>query len=168
MHPISIAAAAALIPSVFAINYGGSGDSASKTMAASPATSSGSDGAVHVVNVGRNGRLSFEPNQVKAAVGDRVEFHFFPDFHSVAQSSFDKPCEPLNDTAFFSGPVDIQSGMSDMVWTLDIRDEDPKWFYCATANHCQSGMVGVINPAYESRPPSHHLYGWCPFPIVLN
>ncbi|KAK2034741.1 Cupredoxin [Colletotrichum zoysiae] len=104
-------------------------------------------GATHVVKVG-DGGLKFEPNNVKAAVGDKVEFHFYPKSHSVAQSAFDTPCTPLSNgttTGFFSGPVPVASGVGDMVWTLDVKDKSPKWFYCATAMHCQGGMVGAIN-----------------------
>lgn len=32
------------------------------------------------------------------------------------------------------------------VFTVLVKDTKPMWFYCATANHCQSGMAGVINP----------------------
>lgn len=32
-------------------------------------------------------------------------------------------------------------------FTITIDDPSkPKWFYCALANHCETGMVGVINP----------------------
>ncbi|KAK2040421.1 Cupredoxin [Colletotrichum somersetense] len=104
-------------------------------------------GATHVVKVG-DGGLKFDPENIKAAVGDSVEFHFYPKSHSVAQSAFDTPCMPLSNgttTGFFSGPVPVASGVGAEVWTLDIKDKSPKWFYCATGNHCQSGMVGVIN-----------------------
>jgi hypothetical protein len=29
---------------------------------------------------------------------------------------------------------------------LTINNTDPIWFYCPQSDHCQSGMVGVINP----------------------
>ncbi|KAK1593758.1 Cupredoxin [Colletotrichum navitas] len=104
-------------------------------------------GATHVVKVG-DGGLTFSPNDIKAAVGDLVEFQFYPKAHSVAQSAFDTPCTPLSNgttTGFFSGPVPVTSGVGAMAWTLEIKDKSPKWFYCATGKHCQSGMVGVIN-----------------------
>ncbi|GKT44364.1 putative GPI-anchored cupredoxin [Colletotrichum spaethianum] len=110
--------------------------------------------AVHVVKVG-DGGLKFEPNSVKAAVGDKVEFHFYPKAHSVAQSAFDTPCQPLTNgttTGFFSGPVAVASGVGAEAYTIDITDTSPKWFYCATGMHCQGGMVGVINaPATGQR-----------------
>ncbi|KAJ0158752.1 putative GPI-anchored cupredoxin [Colletotrichum tanaceti] len=104
-------------------------------------------GDVHVVKVG-DGGLTFDPISLTAAVGDVVEFHFYPRTHSVAQSAFDSPCQPLNGTAagFFSGHVQVASGVSPEVFTVQVTDSDPKWYYCATGQHCQGGMVGVINP----------------------
>ncbi|KAH7165754.1 Cupredoxin [Dactylonectria macrodidyma] len=121
------------------------GNSDATTTAASAASSStASADGVHIIKVGEDG-LAFDPQELTAAVGDTVEFHFYPMAHSVAQSSFALPCEPLNDTSFFSGPVAVSSGVSDTVFTLTIESEDPIWYYCATAKHCQNGMVGVIN-----------------------
>ncbi|KAI8203257.1 hypothetical protein K4K52_005656, partial [Colletotrichum sp. SAR 10_76] len=155
----------ALLPAVAMAQYGyGSGDatddSSSSSMsmdmsmsmtttasAAAASSSSSASGTVHVVKVGESG-LTFSPNDVKAAVGDTVEFHFYPKAHSVAQSSFDKPCEPLSNgtaTGFFSGPVPVSSGEGADVFSVKVDDASPKWFYCATAQHCQGGMVGVIN-----------------------
>ncbi|KAH7358730.1 Cupredoxin [Plectosphaerella cucumerina] len=97
---------------------------------------------VHRVDVGEGG-LTFEPAELTAAVGDSVEFHFLGGFHSVARSSFDSPCTPVNGSDnIFSGPI---TGPSDEVFTVPIESEDPIWYYCATGQHCQNGMVGVIN-----------------------
>jgi len=55
---------------------------ATSTMAASMGTE-----AVHVVQVGSNGSLTFSPNNVIAAVGDLVQFQFNPKvglFHPFA------------------------------------------------------------------------------------
>ncbi|KAF3352623.1 hypothetical protein VdG1_08789 [Verticillium dahliae VDG1] len=98
--------------------------------------------------VGESG-LTFDPAEVTAAVGDVVEFHFYPQAHSVAQSSFDSPCQPLNTTGFFSGPVRVQSGVSDQVFSVTVENTNPQWYYCATGQHCQNGMVGVINAPVE-------------------
>lgn len=123
------------IPAVLA-QYGGG----STSNEPSPSIS-----GVHVVKVG-DGGLTFDPAEVKAAVGEVVEFHFYPRAHSVAQSSFDSPCQPLNTTGFFSGPVKVSDGVSEQVFSVTIKDEKkPLWYYCATGDHCQKGMVGVIN-----------------------
>ncbi|KAF6810640.1 extracellular serine-rich protein [Colletotrichum sojae] len=143
----------ALLPAAVMAQYGYGNEAAAATTSASGSSSSSIAG-VHVVKVG-DGGLTFSPNDIKAAVGDVVEFHFYPRAHSVAQSSFDKPCEPLSNgttTGFFSGPVAVSSGVGAEVFTVEVKDENPKWFYCATAQHCQGGMVGVINaPASGAR-----------------
>jgi len=43
------------------------------------------------VNVGEDG-LAFNPNSITAAVGDIVEFYFYPNNHSVAEGDFNTPC----------------------------------------------------------------------------
>ncbi|KAJ5715281.1 uncharacterized protein N7483_012462 [Penicillium malachiteum] len=99
---------------------------------------------VHKIDVGEDG-FSFDPASLSASVGDTVEFHFYPQNHSVAQASFDDPCHPLNSSGFFSGFVPT-SEESKTVFTLTINNTDPIWYYCGQEGHCQAGMVGVINP----------------------
>ncbi|GAA5968107.1 hypothetical protein JCM11641_003733 [Rhodosporidiobolus odoratus] len=73
--------------------------------------------------------------------------------HSVTQSSFVSPCEPLlnastDERGFDSGYVPVSAGATDSpTWTLNISSSTAIWFYCAQANHCQQGMVGSINAA---------------------
>ena len=55
------------------------------------------------VAVGKDG-LVFTPDSVTADKGDMLDFHFYPDEHSVTQSTFDKPCVPSNN-GVFSGIV---------------------------------------------------------------
>jgi len=125
---------------------GGGGGSTTSTTAAAPATTTASSsGSVHTVTVG-NGGFAFSPNSIVAAVGDTIEYHFYPPEHSVAQSTFDAPCVPSGPTAFFSGPFSQSSGQNTNVFTLTINDTNPIWFYCAVPTHCESGMFGVINP----------------------
>ncbi|CAM1504611.1 Fc.00g022020.m01.CDS01 [Cosmosporella sp. VM-42] len=138
---------ASALPAALA-QYGES-SSLTTTAAASSSSSAAVDG-VHIVKVG-DGGLTFEPAEVTAEVGDKVEFHFYPMAHSVAQASFDAPCQPLNTTGFFSGPVAVKSGMSDEVFTVEVKDTKPLWFYCATAKHCQGGMVGVVNAPSDGK-----------------
>ncbi|CZR66884.1 uncharacterized protein PAC_16785 [Phialocephala subalpina] len=96
------------------------------------------------VAVGQSG-LTFSPNDITAAVGDSVEFSFFPKNHSVTQSSFAKPCQPLAN-GFFSTfqPTTSESANT---FTILVNDTKPIWLYCGqtTGNHCQSGMVAAIN-----------------------
>lgn len=54
------------------------------------------------VSVGSGGRLVFNPETLTAEKGDTVEFVFYPSAHSVAESTFDKPCE-AKEKGIFSG-----------------------------------------------------------------
>jgi len=121
---------------------------------AAPSPTGANDVLVHVIQVGSaNGTLKFSPEVTNAAVGDKIQFQFYPKNHSVAQSSFDSPCNPLaqgatsNVTGFWSGFMPVTAQDTSMpVFTIDVKAATPIWFYCATAKHCQGGMVGVINP----------------------
>ncbi|KAH9869938.1 hypothetical protein J1614_006859 [Plenodomus biglobosus] len=137
---------------------------ASSTLSAVGALSTGSGAAgaaegmvtVHIVQVGGpNGSLTFVPNNVKAAPGDLVQFQFHPKNHSVAQSTFDNPCVPIQNImpnktdAFFSGfmPTNASAAATNqlLTYTVPVKDDKPVWFYCTQGQHCQAGMVGAIN-----------------------
>ncbi|KLU91589.1 hypothetical protein MAPG_10107 [Magnaporthiopsis poae ATCC 64411] len=104
------------------------------------------------VIVGKNG-TTFQPNNIKAAVGDAVQFQFMGGNHTVTQSTFDNPCTPINDfvknvTGVHSGyvPFAASAAMGQVpVYTIMINNTNPMWLYCAQAKHCQNGMVMVIN-----------------------
>ena len=52
---------------------------------------------------------SFDPDEVKAAKGDIVEFHFEKGNHSVVAGEYKLACSPLelkSDGSFFSGFID--------------------------------------------------------------
>lgn len=131
-----------------------SATSGTSTAAAGAAASSGAAGVkVHVVKVGDESgtSLTFSPADIKAAVGDMVQFHFYPKNHSVVQSTFDQPCEPIsnhqpNVQGIFSGFMPVSANSTEMPsFTIPVTDTKPIWFYCSQGKHCQSGMVGVIN-----------------------
>ncbi|KAI4255095.1 MAG: hypothetical protein LQ352_002724 [Teloschistes flavicans] len=153
---------------------GGSGsmDSGSGSSSMMPSSSMGSASApmstgtpsgpvrVHVVKVSnKKGDLIFEPNNMQAAPGEMVQFHFYPKNHSVVQSTFDQPCQPIKNnmpsaTGFFSGFMPVKANASMMPsYTIMVNDTKPIWYYCSQGDHCQDGMVGVINPpaANQSR-----------------
>ncbi|KAM5540662.1 hypothetical protein V8D89_005693 [Ganoderma adspersum] len=92
--------------------------------------------------------LSFNPNNVTAAVNDTVTFIFStaPSNHTVVQSLFAKPCEPAPG-GFASGYI-AGDATNPKNFTLVVGDTKPIWFYCAqtTKTHCIAGMVGAINP----------------------
>ena len=57
-----------------------------------------------------NPNLVYTPDKLTPAKGDTIVFAFTSKEHSVAQSSFDKPCEYLDDGIFsgFPGAVSLQ------------------------------------------------------------
>ncbi|KAJ7642926.1 Cupredoxin, partial [Mycena rosella] len=93
----------------------------------------------------------FNPNQITAPNGTVVTFQFtgIPGNHSVTQSSFDAPCQPLKG-GFDSGWILIEAGTTaPPQWSINItNDQTPIWFFCKQlipSPHCTAGMVGVIN-----------------------
>ncbi|KAF3922556.1 hypothetical protein ABW21_db0206890 [Orbilia brochopaga] len=101
----------------------------------------------------RNGdsELVFTPEVIYQDVGEQVRFQFYPQNHSVAQSSLNSPCAPLGGASsgagFFSGfnSVDDIQGPNP-TFMINITSSEPVYFYCAQGRHCQGGMVGIINP----------------------
>ncbi|PVI07015.1 hypothetical protein DM02DRAFT_382565 [Periconia macrospinosa] len=115
-----------------------------------------STGVVHRIFAGstvENGGLHFEPQNVVASIGDAIEFHFLPKNHTVVQSSFDKPCEPLADgSGVFSGfNFRTDAGEAPNVFRFTVKNNEPFWYYCSQTNgdHCQKGMSGVINQNFN-------------------
>ncbi|MCJ1395520.1 hypothetical protein MMC18_008406 [Xylographa bjoerkii] len=105
---------------------------------------SAANSTTHDVTVGANSQLVFSPNIITAAIGDKVNFHFFSKNHSVSQSTFGAPCVPSSSFAIFSGFQPTSSESTD-VFTITVNDTKPTWIYCAQGNHCESGMAMVIN-----------------------
>ncbi|KAF1927409.1 Cupredoxin, partial [Didymella exigua CBS 183.55] len=105
--------------------------------------------ADHKVVVGtKTGDLVFKPDNITAAEGDTVTFSFWPKNHSIAQAAFNSPCQPMN-KGFWSGfvPTSDTSKVANWTFTYEVTNAStPIWFYCTQGKHCQSGMVGVINP----------------------
>jgi plastocyanin len=63
----------------------------------------------HKIIVGPDGQLVYNPANISAAIGDTVTFEFRPKNHTVTQSSFLKPCEPLVNAT--TGAVGFKSGL---------------------------------------------------------
>ncbi len=149
---------------------GSSTMSAASTMAGAAAPSgTGRMVNMHVVKVSnKNGDLVFEPKDMQAKVGEMVQFQFYPKVclfhvmaeaqrltirsknHSVVQASFDMPCMPMKNSmgmkGLFSGYMPVKPTDTTMpAYTIMVNDTKPIWYYCSQGNHCQSGMVGVIN-----------------------
>lgn len=114
-------------------------------LAALAAANTASAGQTIKVQVG-NGGKQFNPNNIQAKVGDFVEFTFFPQNHTVTQSSFKDVCQPLAN-GFNSDFTPTKDGPSPKTFTIEVKDTKPIWFYCAQGDHCKSGMVGAVNAA---------------------
>ncbi|KPM40828.1 hypothetical protein AK830_g5691 [Neonectria ditissima] len=115
----------------------------------------------HKVEVGKDGEV-FDPETIKAAKGDVVEFHF-DSKHSVVAGDFKKPCNPLSTGGFYSGSLPSGGKVSSILsssnsspcllttipgksyFSVTINNTEPIFFYCSVNDHCQEGMVGVIN-----------------------
>jgi plastocyanin len=148
---ISGVVAAPQYPSAPSYNNRPSTTLATHTSTSTPSKTVSLTGVTHTVVAGRSS-LVFEPNNIVAQIGDIVEWHYFPKNHSVAQSSFGKPCVPIDDNAVFSGfNFKVDQGQSDKVFQLVVKDQTPFWFYCSqtVGNHCQNGMSGVINQNFD-------------------
>jgi len=103
------------------------------------------------VLVGANGTLTYQPNQVVAAVGDTITFSFLSKNHTATQSTFAAPCENMTtptagiDSGFFFVPPNATSIAQ---WSFTLTNASaPLWFYCRQATHCESGMVFAVNPS---------------------
>jgi len=99
------------------------------------------------------GVYQFIPSSITAKNNSVITFTFsgIPGNHSVTQSTFDSPCQPMSG-GFDSGWVEILVNHSSGIlpqWNLTItNDATPIWFYCKQLiplQHCTQGMVGGIN-----------------------
>lgn len=107
---------------------------------------------VHLVTVGENGGLTYNPPSVQAAPRDIISFQFRSKNHTITQSSFDSPCRKLEFTST-SGQVGFDSGYMPVsadasafpTFNITVNDTAPAWAYCRQANHCGGGMVFAIN-----------------------
>jgi plastocyanin len=104
----------------------------------------------HIVEVGKNG-LKYTPPYITANIGDEVQMNFFALNHTLVQSSFQDPCEPLAN-GIFAGfqPTSVTKNTTGLVTFKTVKfqvdTKSPLWFYCAQGNHCQQGMTFAINP----------------------
>lgn len=105
-----------------------------------------------MVKVAVNNSLTYEPNDITAAVGDMIQFQFFGGNHTATQSTFDQPCQPIsqnsNVTGFHTGfiPAAASEAMGmRAVYSVMINNTNPLWIYCAQGKHCENGMAMVIN-----------------------
>ncbi|KAN0075083.1 hypothetical protein V8E54_007694 [Elaphomyces granulatus] len=79
------------------------------------------------VTVGNGAILAYHPSNITAD-----ESHRQPGFIRKSLCSF-------------SGFIPTASGVAPTQFVITVKDTSPIWFYCGQADHCQKGMVGVIN-----------------------
>jgi len=122
------------------------------TLALAALASVASAQRVTVVRVAQNGSLTYTPNDIRVNVGEMVQFQFAAGNHTVTQSTFDQPCQPIsmhsNVTGFHSGfvPAAASAAQNQMsIFTINVTSTNPMWIYCAQGRHCENGMVMVIN-----------------------
>ncbi|KAI0426319.1 Cupredoxin [Xylaria sp. FL1042] len=120
------------------------------TIPAGATTTVAGTGATHTVQVGGSAGLAYSPSEIQAAVGDMVIFTFMSQNHTVTQSSFATPCDPLAggmDSNF--QPNKDNSVVPAPQVAMQVMTTDPIWFYCRQTGHCGKGMVFSINPTAE-------------------
>jgi plastocyanin len=104
------------------------------------------------VLVGANNTLTFQPDTITAAVGDRVAFTFVAKNHTLTQSTFASPCTNISspmtgiDTGYVFTPTNATSFQQ---FSITVNVSTPLWFYCRQTTHCQKGMVFAINPTAD-------------------
>lgn len=81
----------------------------------------GARAETHLVKAIAKPSFRFQPNIVRAEVGDYIEFHFGPQNHSVARGSFSKACAPAHNEGFFSGYIPVEEGESVSLPKFDPR-----------------------------------------------
>ncbi|KAF1926465.1 uncharacterized protein M421DRAFT_422794 [Didymella exigua CBS 183.55] len=114
-------------------------------------TSTNSEPQTHTIQVGLLDH-KMRPEVTEAAVGDFIEFDFYPLNHSIVRAEYGFPCIPYEmtgsaKTGFFSGfnPVDKVVDKPPK-YTIRVNDTEPIFFYCSAPGSCITyGMVGGIN-----------------------
>jgi plastocyanin len=100
----------------------------------------------HVVKVGGPAGLVYDPEEIKANVGDMIVFEFLAKNHTVTQSPFDTPCKKLEggmDSGFIANADNAIIPAPQMA--MQVTTDKPLWFYCRQATHCGKGMVFSVN-----------------------
>ncbi|KAJ7321965.1 hypothetical protein DFH08DRAFT_712600 [Mycena albidolilacea] len=94
-----------------------------------------------------DGSYRFNPNIIHAANGTIISFRFsgIPGNHSVTQSTFATPCQPLAvgfDSGFIAARKQADGTFPIFNHTV-INDQNAAWFYCrqdTPTSHCHLGM----------------------------
>lgn len=107
----------------------------------------------HTINVGASGH-KFTPAEVKADVGDIIEWRFYPSNHWVIRGDYDHPCIPyeyvdLDRKGFSSEMQKVQAITDDAPrFRVRVNDTNPFVFYCGAPGSCvKYHMMGIVNPS---------------------
>lgn len=127
-----------------------SSPSSPTTLQSSIATNSAGS-QTHTIQVGLLDH-KMRPETTEAAVGEIIEFNFYPLNHSIVRAEYGFPCIPYEmtgsgKTGFFSGfnPVDKVLN-NPPKYSIRVNDTEPIFFYCSAPGSCITyGMVGGIN-----------------------
>jgi len=98
------------------------------------------------VQVGASGALAYTPSSVNASAGDTVTFVFSPKNHTVTQSTFAAPCQPMSGGADSSFQPVAANASNVPSFSITVNNTQPAWFFCRQTGHCEQGMVFAINP----------------------
>jgi len=110
------------------------------------ALASTASAANFTVQVGASSQLAFSPTNVTAAVGDTISFVFNSKNHTVTQSTFTAPCQPMSG-GVDSGFQPVAAGATNVPsFTITVNATTPLWFFCHQTGHCEQGMVFAVNP----------------------
>ncbi|KAF3007705.1 hypothetical protein E8E13_009553 [Curvularia kusanoi] len=142
----------------------------STILAAGLAQAMTASAATMMVTVAANNKFQFTPNSVTAQPGDMVAFNFVAQNHSIVSSTANNPCQPERNAIFSDfqpipgNPNGSPNGgaaaagnkgknrnnnrqaSNTPMFMVPITDNQPIYIYCSQAQHCQQGMVMVINP----------------------
>jgi len=100
------------------------------------------------VDVGAGGNTFTPSNLTGAASADIVVFTFKGGSHTVTQSTFADPCNPLTG-GVDSNAMPYSGTGTPPTFNYTVNGTGPAWFYCKTGTHCKSGMVFAVNPTAE-------------------
>ncbi|PHH51276.1 hypothetical protein CFIMG_005843RAa [Ceratocystis fimbriata CBS 114723] len=122
---------------------------ATTSVFAAPSTGSPSTGSQEpariVVNLNDYG---FHPSDIKAKVGDLIEFHFGEGDSSVVQSDFETPCKAMKN-GFSSGTFIVEytktrTNEDPHIFVVPVTSTDPIAFYNGKRSS-RYGFIDVIN-----------------------
>jgi plastocyanin len=82
------------------------------------------------VQVGASGALGFTPTSVNASTGDTVTFVFNPKNHTVTQSTFAAPCQPMSGGADSNFQPVTANATNVPSFSITVNNTQPAWFYC--------------------------------------